>query len=68
MEWITAAKDLSEVLQAERPPLDKSFDEAARKRYKKSPNKIEPEDLFDTVTGMKPVILRPLRDVLSDVD
>lgn len=68
VEWITAAKDLSEVLQAERPPLDKSFDEAARMRYKKSPNKIEPEDLFDTVTGMKPVILRPLRDVLSDVD
>lgn len=66
VEWITAAKDLSEVLQAERPPLDTSFDEVARKRYKKSPNKIEPEDLFDTVKGMKPVILRPLKDVLSD--
>lgn len=68
VEWITAAKDLSEVLQAERPPLDKSFDEAARKRYKKSPDKIEPEDLFDTVKGMKPVKLRPLRDMLSDID
>ena len=65
-EWITAAKDLNEVLRAERPPLDTSFDEAARKRYRKSPNKIKPEDLFDTVKGMKPAIIKPLRDVLSD--
>lgn len=66
VEWITAAKDLNEVLRAERPPLDTSFDEAARKRYRKSPNKIKPEDLFDTVKGMKPAILKPLRDVLGD--
>lgn len=66
VEWITAAKDLHEVLQVERPPLDTSFDEAARKRYRKSPNKITPEDLFDTVKGMKPAILKPLRDVLGD--
>lgn len=51
---------------SERRPVDTRFDKAARKRHEKSPNKIEPEDQFDSVNRMRPTIIRPLRDVLSD--
>ena len=65
--WITSSKDLIELLGAESPPLDTSFDEAARRRYHKPPNRISHDDLLDMVKVSKPELEAPLRMILMDV-
>ena len=63
--WITSSKDLVELLGAESPPLDTSFDEAARHRYQKPPNGICHDDLLDMVKVAKPELEDPLRMTLK---
>jgi GTPase SAR1 family protein len=61
---IEAANDLSGILEQPRPPVDKAYGEASRKRYKKSPRDIGHQDLYDLVGEAKPELLKPLQRVL----
>ena len=65
--WITSSKDLVELLGADSPPIDTSFDEAARRRYQKPPNTISHDDLLDMVKVAKPEVEAPLRMILMGV-
>ena len=62
---IAAAKDLVEVLGQKEPPLDLSFDEAARSRYAKQPSIVGQADVLYMVRLAKPELERPLRAVLN---
>lgn len=64
VSWITASKDLRELLGAESPPLDTSFDEAARSRYQKAPQAVDHGDLLDMVKVAKPALAQPLKEML----
>jgi GTPase SAR1 family protein len=66
VSWITTAKDLVEVLGQKEPPLDLSFDEAARSRYAKQPRNVDQGDVFYMVKLVKPELVKPLRAVLMD--
>jgi len=68
VDWITASKNLQEILGAESPPLDKSFDEASRARYSKSPSKISPMDLLNMITVTNPELVEPMKYVLRVPD
>ena len=63
--WITASKDLIELLGAESPSLDTSFDEAARCRYQKPLNRKWHDDLLDMAKVVKPELEDPLKTILS---
>lgn len=64
VSWITASKDVGELLGTESPPLDTSFDEAARRRYQKAPQAVGHGDLLDMVTIAKPALVKPLKEML----
>jgi hypothetical protein len=62
------SKNLVEILAAESPPLDKSFDEASRARYSKSPSKISTTDLLNMITVTNPELVKPMKNVLRVPD
>jgi GTPase SAR1 family protein len=64
VECITASKDMIEILGAESPPLDASFDEASRIRYSKSPGTVNATDLLNLVKIVKPNLENPLKEIL----
>ncbi|KLU82805.1 hypothetical protein MAPG_01873 [Magnaporthiopsis poae ATCC 64411] len=67
--WIEAAKNLDKVLGQRNPPIDTSFNEAARRRYRKMPSQITADDLYDFVgaAGLEDELVKPLIQVLEGV-
>ncbi|KAF2122061.1 hypothetical protein BDV96DRAFT_593993 [Lophiotrema nucula] len=63
--WITASKDLVEILEKPNPPLDIAFDKVSRERYAKKLQDITINDLFAFVNASKPFLVGPLRAYLA---
>ncbi|KAL8389057.1 hypothetical protein RB595_008822 [Gaeumannomyces hyphopodioides] len=66
--WIEAARNLQQVLDQKCPPIEKGFNEAARKRYQKTSDKIGIPDLYDCVgaANLNIDLLTPLKALSLD--